>query len=165
MKRLSFVLILGLLLVPAIASALDYKVWLPLVPETLDDMSRKGDPEGMNMEISGQKWASLCQEYSGGEKSLNFCIFAGMAPQVMQYQSLFAMNMSMETPEQVMKTITVSGHNVLLILEKKEGNGTAVINLDNSLIAVLNVEYLITEEETTKLVETLPLSELKDTAK
>ena len=39
-----------------------------------------------------------------------------------------------------------------------------MINLDSSLIAVLNVEYLITEGEITKLVEVLPLSELKDTA-
>ncbi len=74
----------------------------------------------MNMEMSGQEWTSLCQEYSGGEKTLHFCIFAGMPPQAMQYQSLFAMNMSMETPEQVMKTITVSGHKVLLILENKK---------------------------------------------
>ena len=76
MKRLSFLVALVLLLVPAIASALDYKVCLPLVPETLNNMSQKGDPGGMNM--------------------------------------------SMETPEQVMKTISISGYNVLLILEKKK---------------------------------------------
>ncbi len=165
MKRISFLLALGFLLIPAIASALDYKIWLPLIPETLDNMPRKNDPEGMNMEMSGQKWASLCQEYSEGKKLLNFCIFAGMAPQAMQYQSLFAMNMSMETPEQVIKTITISGNKVLLVLEKKEGNGTAVIDLDNNLIAVLNVEYRITEGEISKLVEVLPLAELKNMAK
>ncbi len=165
MKKLSVVLVLGLLLLPSITHALDYKVWIPLVPKTLDNLSQDGDPDGMNMEMSGQKWSSLCQDYAGGGKSLNLCVFAGMAPQAMQYQGMFAMNMSMETEEQVMKTVLVSGHKVLLMLEKKEKTGTAVVDLGNSLIAVLNVEFEISEDKMVKLVEMLPLSELKNSIK
>jgi len=40
-----------------------------------------------------------------------------------------------------------------------------VIILDNSLIAVLNIEYQISEGEITKLVEVLPLAELKNMTK
>ncbi len=44
---------LCLLLISVTLGAVDYKNWLPLVPQALGSLARSGEPNGINMEMNG----------------------------------------------------------------------------------------------------------------
>ena len=118
MKKITVVLVLALLLSPFVAEAFDYKAWVPLLPKALGDMVPTGTPDGMNMDMGGQKWSSVTQEYQSkdGKRTAQFSVVAGqMAPQVQGFQSMVAMNMNMETGDQIVKTVTVSGKKAVVV--------------------------------------------------
>jgi hypothetical protein len=79
----------------------------------------------MNMDMGGQKWSSVHQEYASldGKRSAELSIIAGKAaPQAQAFQAMA--NMNMETEDQVMKTVDVAGHKGMLTLDKKDKSGT-----------------------------------------
>ncbi|HID30606.1 MAG TPA: hypothetical protein EYP19_11460 [Desulfobacterales bacterium] len=168
MKKVSVVFWLSLLLFPVSAEAIDYKAWIPLLPGTLGGNPRSGDPEGMNMEMGANKWASLNQEYASGdgEKSVELSIMAGMgAPQVQGYQAMAGMNMQMETGDEIVKTVTVSGRKAMLTLDKKDKTGTLVIYLENYAVVVLQADPATEEAHLTQLAQELPLDKFAAAAK
>ena len=161
MKKVSILLVLSVLLIPLTAEAFDYKAWIPLLPHTLSDMVPSGEPDGMNMEMSGQKWSSLNQEYASrdGKKVAQLTIVAGqMAPQVQGYQSMAAMNMNVETDEQIIKTVTVSGKKSVLTLDKKSKSGILMIPLQQDMILSLTLEPAINEIDLTSPAQQIMIS-------
>ena len=168
MRKVSVVLALCLLLFPVSAEAVDYKAWVPLLPDTLGGNPRSGEPEGMNMEVGDLKWASLNQGYASGDgvKSIELSIMAGMgAPQVQAYQAMAGMNMQMETGDEIIKTITVSGRKAMLTLDKKDQSGTLVVYLENYTVVVLQADLATDETHLTQLAEQLPLDKFAAAAK
>jgi hypothetical protein len=161
MKKASLLLILSLVLMPAVAGAFDYKAWLPLLPPTLGDMALSGQPDGMNMDMSGQKWSSLNQEYKSrdGKKTAQFLVVAGqMAPQVQGFQSMAAMNMNMETSDQIIKTVTVSGKKSMLTLDKQSKSGTLMIPVKQDMVVGLTLEPAASASDLTSLAQQMPIS-------
>jgi len=161
MRKLCVVLTLCLLLLPAIAGAADYRAWLPLLPRTLGGMAPSGDPDGMNMDMGGQKWSSLNQEYTSrdGKKTAQLSIVGGaMAPQVQGFQGMAAMNMNMETGDQLIKTVNVSGHKSMLTLDKKDKTGTLMIPVKKDMVVVLTVDPATRASDLTGLAQQIPLS-------
>ena len=161
MKKVSLLLVLSVLLIPLTAGAFDYKAWFPLLPHTLGDMVPSGEPDGMNMEMSGQKWSSLNQEYASrdGKKTAQLSVVAGqMAPQVQGFQSMAAMNMNMESGDQIMKTVTVSGKKSMLTLDKQSKSGTLMIPVQKDMILSLTLEPATSESELTSLAQQIPIS-------
>jgi len=162
-KKVSVLLALCVLLTPVVAGAFDYKAWVPLLPKTLGDMAPSGDPDGVNVDMSGQKWSSVNQEYQSkdGRKTVELAVVAGqMAPQVQGFQGMVAMNMSMETDEQIMKTVTVSGKKGILVLDKQAKLGTLTIPVQQDMIVAITVEPASTPEDVTGLAQYLPLTQL-----
>ncbi len=161
MRRLSVVLALCFLFLPAVAGALDYKTWFPLLPQRLGSMQRSGEPDGMNMDMGGQQWSSVHQAYASrdGKTSAELTIIAGKAaPQAQAFQAMA--NMNMETEDQVMKTVDVSGHKGMLNLDKRNKNGTLMIPLKNDTVVVLNLEPASGDTEIIHLGQQLPLAEI-----
>jgi hypothetical protein len=168
MKKLFALFVLCLFLLPTTAQALDYKAWLPILPDTVAGMARSGEPQGMNMEMGGQGWSSASQEYASKDhkKTLTFSVMAGMgSPQVQGYQAMATMAMQMETGDEIVKTVTVSGYKGMLTLDKKDNSGTLVIYLRNDMVAVLHVEPATQESHLTELAQQLPLSKFAAAAK
>jgi len=166
MRRLSVVLALCFLFLPALAGALDYKTWFPLLPQRLGSMERSGEPDGMNMDMGGQQWSSVHQAYASrdGKTSAELTIIAGKAaPQAQAFQAMA--NMNMETEDQVMKTVDVAGHKGMLNLEKRNKNGTLMIPLKNDTVVVLHLEPVSGEKEIMHLGQQLPLAEIAAKAK
>ena len=164
MKKVSMLLILSLVLMPVMVDAFDYKTWIPLLPPTLGDMTPTGQPDGMNMDMSGQKWSSLNQEYksSDGKKIAQFMVVAGqMAPQVQGFQSMAAMNMNMETGDQIIKTVTVSGKKSMLTLDKQSKSGTLMIPVKKDMILGLTLEPAASASELTSLAKTIPITKFE----
>jgi hypothetical protein len=166
MKKVCVVFALCLLLLPAVAGALDYKAWFPLLPRTLGGMAPSGEPDGMNMDMGGQKWSSVHQEYASldGKRSAELSIIAGKAaPQAQAFQAMA--NMNMETEDQVMKTVDVAGHKGMLTLDKKDKSGTLMIPLKNDTVVVLHLEPASGETEIMQLGQHLPLAQIAAKAK
>ncbi len=163
MKRVSVLLIVCLFMMPAVAGAFDYKAWLPLLPRTLGGLTPSGEPDGMNMDMGGQKWSTLNQEYQSrdGKKTAQVSIVAGgMAPQVQGFQGMAAMNMNMETGDQIIKTVDVSGKKSMLTLDKANKSGTVMIPVKKDMIVALTLEPATSVSELTSLAQQLPLSKL-----
>jgi hypothetical protein len=155
-----------LLLISVTAAASDYKAWIPLIPDMMGGMGRSGKPDGINMEMSGQKWSSLHQRYSGdkGEKAIELTIVGGEgAPQLAQFQMMSSMKM--ETEDQIVKTVKVLGYKGLLNLEKKGKGATLMISLSDQMMVVIAAEAIKSEAEALKLAEQLPLSTFAAQAK
>ena len=159
MRKIFAFLTLLLLLFSTTAGASDYKAWLPLLPDTLGGMPRSGEPEGVNMEMGGQKWSSLHQEYStdSGDKSVGLTIVWGKgSPQLAAFQMMSGMKM--ETEDQIVKTVSVSRYKGLVTLEKKEKSGALMISLSETMLVVIEAEPITSEAELLKLAEQLPLA-------
>jgi hypothetical protein len=168
MRRVFVFFVLCLFLLPVTAEAIDYKAWIPLLPDTVGGIARSGEPHGMNMEMGGQRWSSVSQEYASGDqkKSVGLSIMAGIGnPQVQGYQAMAAMTMQMETGDEVMKTTTVSGYSAMLTLDKTDKTGTLVIYLRNDMVVVLHAEPATKEAHLTQLAQQLPLAKFASAAK
>jgi len=161
MKRVSVVLVVCLILSPVVAGAFDYKAWIPLLPKTMGGMMPSGSPDGMNMEMGGQKWSSITQEYKSkdGRKTAQFSVIAGqMAPQVQGFQSMVAMNMSMETGDQIIKTTTVSGKKALVVVDKKNKTGTLTVPVKENMVVAITMEPATSVSDLTSMVQYVSLS-------
>ncbi|NIS68692.1 MAG: hypothetical protein GTO12_06975 [Proteobacteria bacterium] len=118
------------------------------------------------MDMSGQKWSSLQQQYSAGDgsKSVELIIVGGKgAPQLANFQMMSAMKM--ETEDQIVKTLDVFGYKGLINLAKKEKSGTLMISLSKEMLVVLDAKPITKEEEILKLAEQLPLAKFAAQAK
>jgi hypothetical protein len=166
MRRLSMILALGFLLLPAVSGALDYKTWIPILPQRLGSLQTSGEPDGMNMDMGGQQWSSVHQRYASqdGKMSAELTIMAGKAaPQARAAQAMT--NMNMETEDQVMKTVDIGAHKGMLTLDKKEKTGTLMIPLKNEAVVVFHLEPASGETEIMQLGQLLPLAKIVDKAK
>lgn len=149
-----------LLLVSVWVDATDYKGWLPFIPETLSNLAKSGDPDGINMEMSGQSWSSLQQNYTdNSEKRASLTIVSGViAPQAQAFQAMSQMHM--ETPDQIVKTINVSGYKAVFQLNKANGNGGLMISLGEQTLVVIEAKPITNEGELTALAKDVPLKEI-----
>jgi hypothetical protein len=161
MKKIPVLVVLSILLIPLAAGAFDYKNWFSLLPRALSGMVPSGEPQGMNMDMGGQKWSSLNQEYTSrdGKKTAQLSIVAGqVAPQVQGFQSMAAMNMNMETEDQIIKIVTVSGKKSMLTLDKKSKTGTLIIPVKEAMVVALTLEPAKSVNDLTSLAKEIPFS-------
>jgi len=151
---------LCVLLVSVSASAVDYKNWIPLLPETLGGLAKSDEPDGINMEMGGQSWSSLSQEYSGNaNKSISLIIVSGIvAPQVQVFQTMS--QMQMETQDVLVKTLNVSGYRAVFQLDKEDKKGTLMISVNQQTVVIIDVEPTTSEKELVAVAKKVPLGKI-----
>ncbi len=154
-----------LLLVSVWVGATDYKNWLPLIPETLGDLAKSGDPDVINMEMSGQSWSSLRQNYTdNSNKRASLTIVSGViAPQAQAFQAMS--HMQMETQDQIIKTVNVSGYKAVFQLNKANKNGSLMISLGEQTLVLIEGEPITSEKELTDLAKEVPLKKIASQAR
>ena len=154
-----------LLLVSVWVGATDYKNWLPLIPETLGDLAKSGDPDVINMEMSGQSWSSLRQNYTdNSNKRASLTIVSGViAPQAQAFQAMS--HIQMETQDQIMKTVNVSGYKAVFQLNKANKNGSLMISLDEQTLVLIEGEPITSEKELNDLAKEVPLKKIASQAR
>lgn len=145
--------------------ATDYKNWLPLIPETLGDLAKSGDPDVINMEMSGQSWSSLRQNYTdNSNKRASLTIVSGViAPQAQAFQAMS--HMQMETQDQIIKTVNVSGYKAVFQLNKANKNGSLMISLGEQTLVLIEGEPITSEKELTDLTKEVPLKKIASQAR
>jgi hypothetical protein len=141
--------------------AADYQTWVPLIPETLGGLPRVEAPEGLNMEVSGQSWSSLIQEYARDEADRFFSltlVSGAAAPEAQVFQAMS--QMTMETSDQVIKSLRVADYPALLQLDRGSLSGSLIIAVGPHSLVVLQGEPVTAEDELTQLVREVPLQEM-----
>lgn len=159
--KLKLCVILGLCmgLITVSAFAADYNNWLTLVPGKLGGMAKSGKPDGMNMNMGGQAWSSLQQKYENKSKYVNLMIVNGIvAPQVQTFQMMT--QMQMETQDQVIKTVTVSGYKAIYQLDKNEKNGSLMISVSPQTVVVLESHPVENEKQLMAMAGDVPLAKI-----
>ncbi len=150
---------LCLVLISISADAADYKSWQPLVPNTLGGLARSGEPDGINMEMSGQSWSSLHQEYSNDTRRISLTIISGVvAPQAQAFQMMS--HMQMETAEQIVKSVNVSGYKALFQLVKNDKQGILSISVNPQTLVVIEAVPIADERELSGLAKEIPLGKI-----
>ena len=154
-----------LLSISVAVGAADYKGWLPLVPNTLGGLPRAGEPDGINMEMGGQSWSSLQQEYSNkSNERISLTIVSGIAaPQAQAFQAMS--QMQMETQDQIVKTLEVSGYKSVFQLSKADKNGSLMISVNQQTVVVIEAEPITSESKLVSLAKEVPLQKIATQAK
>lgn len=154
------------MLISVTAVASDYKKWISLLPDNFGGMPRSGKPDGMNMEISGKLWSSLHQKYASdnSEKHIELTLVEGIAAPLRTSFKMMS-SMKMETDDQIIKTVNVSGRRGVVNLEKNEKRGILMIPLSEEMIVVIEATHITTEAQIITLAEELPLDKFAAPAK
>jgi hypothetical protein len=162
--RIGMLLAIALYFVPALspAHAFDYKDWIPLIPSELGGLKKNGKPEGMNMEMNNEKWSSLTQTYGDedSDKETTLTIVCGTnAPQMQHFKGI--PKMKMETEDQIMANVTVSGREGFLILDKGEKSGYLMILVDDRLLITLEMQDCGDKERLISAAKQIPFDKFR----
>jgi hypothetical protein len=149
-----------LLLMSVAVGAIDSKSWLPFVPSTLGGLNASGPPVHVDMDMGTQSMHNLTQEYSDNSKrKISLTILSGAAAQAQAQQSMS--HVQIETQDQVVKTVNVSGYKSLFTLNKVSKNGTLIISLDTQTLVIIDAVPITTEKEMLPLAKEVPLKKIK----
>lgn len=162
-KSLTILMIaLGFILASSAASAFDYRDWVPLLPESIGGMDKQGDPEGINMEKSGESWSTIKQRYSDAEgKNIRLSIVTGSdAPGIKKFKTMETLDM--ETPKRKVKTLDIAGYKAVLDLNKKGGKSNLLIAPRDKIIVIIDTTSFDNEKALVSLANEVPLSEIAD---
>ena len=156
------IIALGFILVSSSANAFDYKDWVPLLPESINGMEQKGEPEGMNMEKSGQSWSVLRQEYydANGNNFRLSIVTGSNSPGIRKFEAMQKFNM--ETGEKEVKTLEVSGYKAVLEFNKKGGKSNLLIAAQDQTLVIIDSACFDNKNDLISLAKDLPLSEIAD---
>ena len=144
--------------------AIDSKNWLPFIPGTLGGLNASGPPVRFDMDMGDQSMHNLTQEYSDkSKKNISLTIMSGAAAQAQAHQSMS--RGQMETQDQLVKTVNVSGYKSLFVLNKIEKNGTLIISLDTQTLVIIDAVPITSEKEILPLAKEVPLKEIAAQAK
>lgn len=148
-----------LLLVSVSVGAADYKQWIPLLPGKLGGLPQSGKPDGMNMEMGGQSWSTVQQKYSDNSRTISVMIVGGIvAPQAQAFKMMS--HMQMETEDQLVKTLKVSGYRAMFQLDKSKKKGTLMISVSDQALVVLEAKPVTDEGQMVTLAKEVPLGKI-----
>lgn len=140
--------------------ALDYKDWVSLLPESINGLSKSGNPEGMNMQSGQNQWSTLHQIYSEDSRNIKITIVAGAsAPQIQQFKSMPEFNM--ENSEQIVKSTQAAGNRAFLEISKTDNSGRLFVSAGDRTIVIFEAEPAEGEDFMISLADEVPLSDIE----
>lgn len=143
----------------AVAAEYDYKDLIPALPGRIGGMPKAGDPDGGNVQASGQTWAAVEQRYSDGGGRIRLIVVAGsVAPQVQEFRKLTSLDL--ETDERIVKSAEILGRDAFFEIRKDRPGGTLGIALRDDVVAAIETNLDVTEGELLSLGEEIPLDDI-----
>lgn len=150
-----------LMLVMSFATyALDYKNWIPVLPEKIGGLEKAAEPNGANVNQGKKSWATLQQRYSDNSgKSLQLTIVDGsISPQIQQFKSM--KQFAVETENKVIESVEVSGYESVIELDKAEGGGSLLILVQENRVVAIEAGFVSSKKELISLADDVPLSKI-----
>ncbi len=165
MRRWSIIYVLVFIFMSFQAHAFDYNNWIPLLPDTIAGLDKKGDPDGMNMERGEESWAVLKQQYADAAgKDIELSIVTGSnAPGIKQFESM--QQFSTETAETKVDTLEISGYKSVLNLDKTGGKSSLLIAVQEQTLVIFETASFDDEESLISLADDVALAEIADAVK
>ena len=147
-----------------VTNAADYKDWIDLLPEKINNLPKSGDPEGGNFEQRGQSWSILKQDYHDSGNNIRLTIVAGdTAPQLQQFQGM--KQFTMETEDRLVESVQISGHEAVFEMQKDRGAGTLLILVQERTLVVIEADAVAGKNELISLADDVQLSDIATQSK
>lgn len=162
MRRWLILFVFGFVFLPFLTHASDYNNWVALLPDTISGLTKQGDPDGMNMERSGESWSALKQQYADAAgNDIKLSIVTGSnAPGIKQFESM--QQFSMETAERKVDTLEISGYKSVLNLDKTGGKSSLLIAVQDQTLVIFETASFDSENSLVSLADDVALSEIGD---
>lgn len=153
----------GLVLLVGIQTAVaaGYRDYQDTLPAVLDGLERSGEPEGVNTESGGEQWSSLQQDYANeaGDGATVNIITGTKTSAYRQFRQMTEIHM--ETPENLVKSVEVSGYQGVIDLKKTRQRGTVALFLGPETLVVIEADPVASEQELVSLAGDVPLGEIE----
>ena len=119
------------------------------------------EPENMDMNMQGMSYASATRKYTTGEKTVTLSIFDynHMAAMTSMY-SMYLGGMSIETGEESMHSMKISGNPGWVDWKKKENNGTIGVVVADRFFVVAEGHGGVSQDELQSMAEKIDYSGL-----
>ncbi|WP_455220895.1 hypothetical protein [Kaarinaea lacus] len=147
-----------------ISWAVDYKEWIPFIPDEMDGLKAQSKKDGMNMEMDGQKTSSLTVTYSEGVKQSKVSVMYSGDPGMIEAQRSMG-SMSLETPEFVMKPIEIEGFKGSYHDDKKSKRVQIMLFFNDNALLIFEADGGKDEKHYAGLVKKINLKKIYSTLK
>ncbi|MCF8052659.1 MAG: hypothetical protein K9L59_15560 [Desulfobacterales bacterium] len=150
------------LLVATPADAVDYREWIPVLPDSIDGMASAGESRGVNADMNGQSFSSLRQKYGkDGDREILLTIVSGdTAPQIREFRTMTRFRM--ENEKQLIKSLDIYGNKAVLKLDKNDREGSLYILVEEKTMVVIEAGNAASEKEMRDLAGAVPLDRIAD---
>lgn len=142
--------------------AVDYKEWIPYIPDEMDGLKAEPRKDGMNMEMGGQKTSSLTVTYVDGAKQSKVSIMHSGDPGMVEGQRAIG-SMSMETPDFVMKPVEIEGFKGSYHDDKQSKRVQIMLFLSDNALLIFDADGGKDEKHYTGLVKKINLKKISAT--
>ncbi|MFV1985543.1 MAG: hypothetical protein ACC657_18485 [Thiohalomonadales bacterium] len=129
-QKIRIILTFVIFLAPGLSWALDYKDWLPLLPDEIGGLKTKAKDSGVNINAGGTIMSILTITYGEGDKKIDISITAE-ASGIPNKSAQTKERTIMETEDFVQKIIIIQGFIGLYMNNKSAKNHIIKINLNS----------------------------------
>lgn len=129
-QKILITLTFVLFLTPGLSWALDYKDWLPLLPDEIGGLKTKSKDNGVNIKAGGTSMSSLTVTYGEGDKQIDISITAeasGVPNKSVQAKEQIVV----KTEDFVQKLINIQGFVGMYMYNKSAKNHILRVSLNS----------------------------------
>ncbi|MEF8823688.1 MAG: hypothetical protein V5A74_06200 [Desulfohalobiaceae bacterium] len=131
--------------------------WIPLLPDTINNLEKKGEPETVDVEKMGKTLTVVKQDY--GNQNIHLNIFNGsLIPHLQKFEDMT--KLTMENEKKIIKQTKVSGYKAGCEIYKNKNHGSLLIKLSDTRVVVIQSEKVKNADELMSLADDVPISEI-----
>lgn len=150
--------VLGICLCSYHCYADDYKIWLQIMPNTLDGLTAHPDPMGMNSEVNGRTTALLIYEY--GDIKYSISVTLNSDTDTESSREPLAQTPEGEMPTETFKKTMVDGNFTALDDDKEQHLSRATIFIKNKGIITIETKPEVGIDRLVGIARQLPVKGL-----
>ena len=153
---------LVLLLTPCVSWAVDYKDWLPLIPDTLDGLTVSAKDEGENLDLGVMNMSNFSRQYGEGDKQINISIMYESSGEQIKAQNARTQK-NIKLAELVQKRITIQGFESVYDHNKSVPYQRITVFLNDKAVISFGVFGLNEEKHFFELANKINFRKINDT--
>ncbi len=139
----------------------DYKIWLQLMPNTLDGLTAHPNPMGMNSDVNDRTTAMLIYEYGNDKQSISVTINSDTDTEASREP--LSQTPEGEMPTETFKKTVVEGNFTALDDDKVEHLSTATIIIKDKGIVTIAAKPDVGIDRLTAIARQLPIKAIANT--
>jgi hypothetical protein len=145
--------------------AIAAKTLAGFLPSSISGFTPKGEPETMEMEMSGSKYSHAMQTYENGDKRIKVSILDYNYIAGLSAAYAMMMNMSLETNEESMHSEKFNGNPGWIDWKKNSNQGTAGVVVGDRVYVIVEAEGGATLDDVKSVANNINYSGIASAAK